>query len=101
MARAQVARRLATYGGRPVWRETCVTDSGNHILDVHDLVINDPPALERELNQIAGVVTVGLFAIRPADVLLLGRPPERKSSRSVSRVAVTRRYASGGACAVG
>jgi ribose 5-phosphate isomerase A len=72
MARAQVARRLATYGGRPVWREKCVTDSGNHILDVHDLVINDPPALERELNQIAGVVTVGLFAIRSADVLLLG-----------------------------
>jgi ribose 5-phosphate isomerase A len=55
-----------------VWREKCVTDSGNHILDVHDLTINDPPALEHELNQIAGVVTVGLFAARPADVLLIG-----------------------------
>jgi ribose 5-phosphate isomerase A len=72
MARELVARRLATYGGRPVWREKCVTDSGNHILDVHDLTINDPPALEHELNQITGVVTVGLFAARPADVLLIG-----------------------------
>ena len=72
MARTLVARRLATYGGRPVWREGCVTDNGNHILDVHGLAIRDPPALERELNQIAGVVTVGLFAVRPADVLLIG-----------------------------
>jgi len=72
MARTLVARRLATYGGRPVWREGCVTDNGNHILDVHGLAIHDPPALERELNQIAGVVTVGLFAVRPADVLLIG-----------------------------
>jgi ribose 5-phosphate isomerase A len=72
MARELVARRLATYGGRPVWREKCVTDSGNHILDVHGLTINDPPALEHELNQITGVVTVGLFAARPADVLLIG-----------------------------
>ncbi|HVO46801.1 MAG TPA: ribose-5-phosphate isomerase RpiA [Steroidobacteraceae bacterium] len=72
MARALVARQLATFGGRPVWRQGYVTDNGNHILDVHDLVITDPPALERELNQLAGVVTVGLFAQRPADVLLLG-----------------------------
>jgi len=72
MARALVARQLAAFGGRPVWRQQCVTDNGNHILDVHDLVITDPPALERELNQLAGVVTVGLFAQRPADVLLLG-----------------------------
>ena len=72
MARTLVARRLATYGGRPVWREGFVTDNGNHILDVHGLAIHDPPALERELNQIAGVVTVGLFAVRPADVLLIG-----------------------------
>ena len=49
-----------------------ITDNGNHILDVHGLTITDPPALERELNQIAGVVTVGLFAARPADVLLVG-----------------------------
>jgi ribose 5-phosphate isomerase A len=72
MARNLVARELAARGGRPQWREGCVTDNGNHILDVHGLVISDPPALERELNQLAGVVTVGLFALRPADVLLVG-----------------------------
>jgi ribose 5-phosphate isomerase A len=72
MARSLVARRLAAYGGRPVWRQGVVTDNGNHILDVHGLVIDDPPAMERDLNQLAGVVTVGLFALRPADVLILG-----------------------------
>ncbi len=74
MARELVARQLQARGGRPVWRRACVTDNGNHILDVHDLMIEDPVALERELNQIAGVVTVGLFAARPADVLLVGTP---------------------------
>jgi len=72
MARALVARQLATYGGRAVWRQGVITDNGNHILDVHGLAIDDPPALECELNQLAGVVTVGLFARRPADVLILG-----------------------------
>ena len=72
MARALVARVLAARGGRPVWREGFVTDNGNHILDVHGLVITDPVALERELNQITGVVAVGLFAARPADQLLIG-----------------------------
>jgi len=72
MARALVARQLAARGGRAVWRAGCVTDSGNHILDVHDLTIRDPVALERDLNQITGVVTVGLFAVRPADLLLIG-----------------------------
>jgi ribose 5-phosphate isomerase A len=72
MARSLVARELVAYGGRPVWRQGCVTDNGNHILDVHDLVITDPPALEQQLNQLAGIVTVGLFATRPADVLLIG-----------------------------
>ena len=71
MARALVARQLVAFGGRPVWRQGVVTDNGNHILDVHDLTITDPPALEQQLNQIAGVVTVGLFANRPADVLLI------------------------------
>jgi len=71
MARALVARQLIAFGGRPVWRQGVVTDNGNHILDVHDLTITDPPALEQQLNQIAGVVTVGLFANRPADVLLI------------------------------
>ena len=74
MARTLVARQLARLGGRPVWREGVVTDNGNHILDVHDLAIRDPVAFEGELNQIAGVVTVGLFARRPADVLLVGTP---------------------------
>jgi len=72
IARALVSRQLTALGGRPVWRQGCVTDNGNHILDVHDLSIPDPVALERELNQLAGVVTVGLFAARPADVLLMG-----------------------------
>jgi ribose 5-phosphate isomerase A len=72
MARTLVARQLAAAGGRPVWREGFVTDNGNHILDVHGLTITDPVGLERELSQITGVVTVGLFAVRPADVLLIG-----------------------------
>jgi ribose 5-phosphate isomerase A len=72
MARSLVARRLLTLGGQPVWRDGFVTDNGNVILDVHNLEILDPPALESEINQIPGVVTVGLFARRPADVLLVG-----------------------------
>ena len=72
MARALVARELTARGGRPIWREGFITDNGNHILDVHGLVIADPVALERDLNQLAGVVTVGLFAARPADLLLIG-----------------------------
>jgi ribose 5-phosphate isomerase A len=74
MAREWVARELAARGGRPVHRAGLTTDNGNHILDVHGLSIEDPVALETDLNQIAGVVTVGLFARRPADVLLLGTP---------------------------
>jgi ribose 5-phosphate isomerase A len=72
MARRHVARELARLGGEPVWREGFVTDNGNQILDVHGLSIADPVALEGEVNQIAGVVTVGLFARRPADLLLVG-----------------------------
>jgi ribose 5-phosphate isomerase A len=72
MARTLVSRELAARGGRPLWRTGFVTDNGNHILDVHGLEIADPPALERELNQITGVVTVGLFAVRPADLLIVG-----------------------------
>ncbi len=72
MARALVVRQLRARGGEPVWREGFVTDNGNHILDVHGLSITDPVALERELNQITGIVTVGLFAARPADVLIIG-----------------------------
>jgi ribose 5-phosphate isomerase A len=72
MARAYVARELDRLGGSPVYREGVVTDNGNVILDVHDLRITDAVALESTINQIAGVVTVGLFALKPADVLLLG-----------------------------
>lgn len=72
MARNLVARTLTSLGGRPVHRAGVVTDNGNHILDVHDLAIDDALSLESAINQIAGVVTVGLFAHRPADVLLLG-----------------------------
>ena len=72
LARAQVSRAIALLGGRPVWREGVVTDNGNVIIDVHDLQITEPLKLEESLNQIVGVVTSGLFAHRPADVLLLG-----------------------------
>ena len=72
MARSYVARRLAALGGRPVWRQGITTDNGNHILDLHDLSITDPLAMESTINQITGVVTVGLFAARPADLLIVG-----------------------------
>jgi len=71
MARSYVARRLAALGGQPELRHGFTTDNGNQILDVRGLTIVDPPALESEINQIVGVVTNGLFARRPADVLLL------------------------------
>ena len=72
MARSWVARRLAGLGGRPVWRQGFITDNGNHILDVHGLLITDPVGLEAQIGQITGVVSVGLFAARPADLLLIG-----------------------------
>ena len=72
MARSFVARELVKLGGTPVLREGFTTDNGNVILDIHNLKIMDPVKMEAELNNIPGVVTVGLFAIRPADVLLLG-----------------------------
>ncbi len=72
MARSYVARELAKLGGQPVLREGFTTDNGNVILDVHNLQIMEPVKLETTLNNITGVVTNGLFARRPADVLLLG-----------------------------
>ena len=74
MARSYVARELAALGGNPVWRENFITDNGNLILDVHGLEIMEPMKLETQINQIAGVVTVGIFAHRPADLLILGTP---------------------------
>ena len=72
MARELVARQLAALGGRPVWRAGIITDNGNQILDVHGLHISAPRVLENAVNQLAGVVTVGLFAARPADLLIVG-----------------------------
>ncbi|MGF1642462.1 MAG: ribose-5-phosphate isomerase RpiA [Thiotrichales bacterium] len=74
MARSYVARELVKLGGQPVWRENFITDNGNLILDVRNLEIMEPMKLEQRINNIAGVVTVGLFALRPADVLILGGP---------------------------
>ncbi|MFT6625251.1 MAG: ribose 5-phosphate isomerase A [Cycloclasticus sp.] len=71
MARSYVARELTSLGGQPVWREDFITDNGNVILDVHQLDIMEPSKLERIINDIAGVVTCGLFAKRSADVVLL------------------------------
>lgn len=72
MSRSYVAREIVKLGGQPLWREGFITDNGNEILDVRNLQILDPVKLEETLNNIVGVVTNGLFAIRPADVLLLG-----------------------------
>ena len=72
MARSLVARELARLGGTARWREGVVTDNGNHILDVHGLQIDDARGLESAINQLAGVVCNGLFAARPADVLVIG-----------------------------
>ncbi|PPD23275.1 MAG: ribose 5-phosphate isomerase A [Methylomonas sp.] len=73
MARSFVAREMVKLGGQPEWRESCITDNHNHIIDVHNLSILDPIELEKTINNIPGVVTVGLFAIRPADVVLIGK----------------------------
>ncbi|WP_313928917.1 ribose-5-phosphate isomerase RpiA [Pseudoxanthomonas sp.] len=76
MARSLVAREiLALTGGQPVWRDGVTTDNGNVVLDIHNLSITDPVAMERELNQIPGVVSVGLFARRPADIVIIGGEP--------------------------
>ena len=72
MARSYVARQMVKAGGQPIWRQDFVTDNGNHIIDVHNLKIVNPIELETRFNQIAGVVTVGIFANRPADILLIG-----------------------------
>ena len=71
MARSNVARELVKLGGQPIWRSGVTTDNGNVILDVHNLDLRDAPAVETVVNQISGVVTVGLFAHRRADVLLV------------------------------
>jgi len=72
MAKSYVARQVVKLGGNPILRDGVITDNGNLIIDVHDMQIDNPAELERQLNQIAGMVTNGLFAQRGADVLLLG-----------------------------
>jgi ribose 5-phosphate isomerase A len=72
MAQSFVARQMIKAGGQPIWRQDFVTDNGNHIIDVHNLKIANPLELETRFNQIPGIVTVGLFAHRGADVLLIG-----------------------------
>lgn len=74
MARSYVARQVVSLGGQPVWREGVITDNGNQILDVHGLELLDPPAMEARIGGVVGVVCVGLFALRPADVVLVGGP---------------------------
>lgn len=72
MARSYVGRQIVKLGGDPVYREGCVTDNGNIIIDIYNMSIVDPRALEEQLNQIVGIVSNGLFALRPADRLILG-----------------------------
>jgi len=72
MSRRYVMQKLTQSGGRPQWRQGVITDNGNHIVDVHGLSITTPVATEAQLNQITGVVTVGLFAARPADLMIVG-----------------------------
>lgn len=71
MAQSFVARKMVKMRGQPIWRENFVTDNGNHILDVHNLQISNPLEMESRINNIPGVVTVGIFANRPADVLIV------------------------------
>ena len=82
MARSAVARSIVNMGGRPVYRQGFETDNHNVILDVHDLKITDPVALERTLNNLPGIVTNGLFAIRGADLLLVSSDGEVSEKRS-------------------
>lgn len=72
MARSLIGREIVKRGGNPVWRDGVVTDNGNWVIDVHGWQIADPVGLENDLNQIPGIVTVGLFARRPANVVLVG-----------------------------
>ena len=72
MAQAFISRKFVKMRANPVWRENFVTDNGNHILDVHDLAISNPLEMEDRLNRIPGILTVGIFAHRPADILLIG-----------------------------
>jgi ribose 5-phosphate isomerase A len=82
MAQAFVARKLLKLRAQPIWREGFVTDNGNHILDIHDLAISNPLEMEARLNQIPGVLTVGIFAQRAADVLLVAYDDDVREMRA-------------------
>lgn len=71
LARSLVARKMVALGGQPEWREGFITDNGNCILDIHNLDLVDPVNMEKTINNLAGVVTCGLFALRPADLVLI------------------------------
>lgn len=86
MARSYVARELVQLGGHPIYREGAITDNGNQILDVHGMHIVDPLSLENTINQIPGVVAVGLFAKRPADVLVVGSDAGTRTVRRGEKV---------------
>ena len=81
MARSQVARKLVSLGGSPEWREGVVTDNGNLIIDVHNFLIMNPVEMEKELNNVAGVVTNGIFALRSANTVIVGTPQGAKVIR--------------------
>jgi ribose 5-phosphate isomerase A len=76
MSRSFVAREMVKMGGQPVWRENYITDNGCEIIDIHNLEIMEPMGMEKTINNIPGVVTVGLFALRDADVVLVGQGNE-------------------------
>lgn len=78
MARSQVARKLVSLGGSPEWRENVITDNGNVILDVHNFPILNPLEMEKTLNNIAGVVTNGIFALNSANIVIVGTPEGAK-----------------------
>lgn len=78
MARSQVARKLVALGGSPEWREGVITDNGNVILDVHNFIIMNPIEMEKELNNVAGVVTNGIFALNAAHTVIVGTPDGAK-----------------------
>jgi ribose 5-phosphate isomerase A len=73
MAKSYISREMIRLGGQPELRQNFITDNGNLILDVHNLTIIDPPQLEKQINNIAGVVSNGIFAIKPADMILIGQ----------------------------
>lgn len=81
MARSQVARKLVSLGGSPEWREGVITDNGNVILDVHNFSILNPVEMEKELNNVAGVVTNGIFALNAANTVIVGTPSGAKIIR--------------------